>query len=213
MFNISNFEKYISSVSYDLKCDLKLIYEEAKENHVPVIREPELDILRVILEMKKPKKILELGTAVGFSGSFMIECLGGNTFLTTIERNSKRIEKAKENFKKLDIEDKVALLEGDATEIVNDIEEKFDLIFLDSAKGSYKELLPKLILLLNEGGVLLTDNIIQEGELLLPRSLINQRDRTTYDRMRSFAYDLFHTKEIVTSVIPCGDGMAISVLK
>lgn len=211
MIDISRFEKYISSISYDLDEDLDKIYNEAILNHVPVIRRASIDLLRTILTIIKPNNILELGTAVGFSASLMSRIMDNQVSITTIERNDNRIAKAKENFKLLKLEDNINLVEGDALEVIDNINETFDFIFLDSAKSSYKELLPKLISRLNKGGVLVTDNILQEGKLLSPRSIISQRDRTTYDRMREFVYDLYHTNELVTTVIPSGDGMAISV--
>ena len=137
----------------------------AKETNVPVIRPQMQSFLKVLLAMQQPKQILEVGTAIGFSALLMAEYGPEDCHITTIEKYEKRIPLARENFKKAGREDRITLLEGDATEILKELEGPYDLIFMDAAKGQYIHFLPDILKLMPEGGVLLSDNVLQDGDV------------------------------------------------
>ena len=182
----------------------------AKETNVPVIRPQMQSFLKVLLAMQQPKQILEVGTAIGFSALLMAEYGPADCHITTIEKYEKRIPLARENFKKAGREDRITLLEGDATEILKELEGPYDLIFMDAAKGQYLHFLPEVLRLLKSGGLLVSDNILQEGDLIESRFAVERRNRTIYKRMREYLYELKHNDELVTSLLPLGDGVAVS---
>ena len=185
----------------------------AKETNVPVIRPQMQSFLKVLLAMQQPKQILEVGTAIGFSALLMAEYGPEDCHITTIEKYEKRIPLARENFKKAGREDRITLLEGDATEILKELEGPYDLIFMDAAKGQYIHFLPDILKLMPEGGVLLSDNVLQDGDVCESRFAVTRRNRTIYKRMREYLYELTHSDELVTSVLPIGDGITVSVKK
>ena len=193
---------------------LEKIREEAQKDAVPIIRDETAALLRVCLEMHKPKRILELGTAVGYSGLFMLYSLGESAELSTVENFPKRILKARENFARSPYSENITLLEGDGGEILERlvIEKKsFDFIFLDAAKAQYPLWLPLILELLPTGGVLFCDNILQDGLLLESRFFLERRQRTIHKRMREFLHLLRENAE--SSIVPIGDGVSISVKK
>ena len=183
---------------------LEGIREEAQKEAVPIIRDETAALLRVCLEMKKPKSILELGTAVGYSGLLMLDSL------------PERIIKAGENFAKSPYNSAIRLLEGDGGEILERLvkeREHFDFVFLDAAKAQYPLWLPKILELLNPEGVLFCDNILQENLLLESRFFVERRQRTIHKRMREFLWMLKENPELEKSIIPIGDGVSISIKK
>ena len=159
--------------------------------------------------MKKPTAVLEVGTAIGFSSLLM--CTYSDAQVTTIENYAPRILVARKNFERAGLSDRITLLEGDASEILPRLTGHYDLIFLDAAKGQYLHFLPELVRLLPPGGALLADNCLQEGELLDPHWAAERRDRTIWKRMREFLYALTHSGQLETSILPVGDGLALSV--
>ena len=161
--------------------------------------------------MKKPKRILEVGTAIGFSTLLMCEYGPSDLKITTIENYEKRIPIAKENFKKAGREEQITLLEGDAGEILKTLSETYDFIFMDAAKGQYINWLPDVLRLMEKGSVLVSDNVLQEGDIIESRYLVERRNRTIYKRMREYLYELTHNPILVTSVLPVGDGAAVSI--
>lgn len=185
----------------------------AKADGVPVIRTEMESLLRFLLTMQQPSSILEVGTAVGFSALLMSEYMPQDCHITTIEKYEKRIPIAKENFKNAGREDKITLLEGDAAEILADMEGSFDLIFMDAAKGQYLNFLPDVLRLLAPGGLLISDNVLQEGEIIESRYAITRRDRTIHSRMRDYLYELTHNAVLETVILPVGDGATLSVKK
>lgn len=189
------------------------IEAKAREHFVPVIRREEQAFLRTMIAMKQPERILEVGTAVGFSTLIMCLAMPENGHITTIEKFSKRIPEAEENFRRAGKEDKITLLPGDADEILPKLAGPYDLIFLDAAKGQYIRWLPDLLRVLVPGGVLLTDNVLQGGETALSRYAVERRDRTIHTRMREYLWEITHHPELTTAVVPCGDGIAVSVKK
>lgn len=204
---------YIHSLTEDSNDFLNRLEKQAHEDDVPVIRKEVQNLLRVLMPLKKPKRILEVGTAIGFSALFMCEYAPETCHITTIEKYEKRIPIAKENFKKAGRNSQITLLEGDATEILCKLDEPFDLIFMDAAKGQYIHFLPEVFRLLEPGGVLLSDNVLQDGDIIESRFAVTRRNRTIHSRMREYLYELTHNKWLETTILPIGDGVTISVKK
>lgn len=190
---------------------LEKLEKEALASEVPIIRREMQSFIKVLLAVKKPKRILEVGTAVGFSTLLMCEYGSEELEITTIENYKKRIPIARENFRKAGREHQITLLEGDAGEILKELSPGYDLIFMDAAKGQYIHWLEDVIRLLNPDGILLSDNVLQEGEIIESHYLVERRNRTIYKRMREYLYTLKHEKRLMTSILPLGDGAALSV--
>ncbi|EJX03458.1 O-methyltransferase family protein [gut metagenome] len=167
--------------------------------------------MKVLLALKRPERILEVGTAVGFSTLLMCEYGRPEAKITTIENYEKRIPLAKENFKKAGRESQITLLEGDAGTILKELTGPYDLIFMDAAKGQYLHWLPEVLRLMEPGSVLVSDNVLQEGDLIESHYLVERRNRTIYKRMREYLYELKHHPCLETAVIPLGDGVTVSV--
>ena len=189
---------------------LHMIEKEAIRDDVPIIRKESGELLRILLQIKKPEKILEVGAAIGFSSVFMGENTDNNTHITTIENYPPRIERAKVNIALAGMEDKITLISGDAAEVLKELSGSWDFIFMDAAKGQYLHFLPEVLRLLKSGGLLVSDNILQEGDLIESRFAVERRNRTIYKRMREYLYELKHNDELVTSLLPLGDGVAVS---
>lgn len=209
-----NVVEYINSLEDELPKYLKELEEEAKEENVPIIKKETQALLRFLIKFNKPKKILEIGTATGFSAIYMSEYMPEQASITTIEKVEMRLEKARTNLKTSPRSDKIALLEGDALVILDKLakEEKqsYDFIFLDAAKGQYLNFLPGILELLSSKGMLITDNVLQDGTISGSRYAIKRRDRTIHIRMREYLYKLKHTKDLETIIIPIGDGVALT---
>ena len=198
---------YINSLDTGNTEFLEQLERYAHETYVPVIRREMQSFLKVLLAIKKPMKILEVGTAIGFSTLLMCEYGPAGCQITTIENYQKRIPIARENFKKSGYENQITLLEGDAKDILKELEESFDLIFMDAAKGQYIHFLPDVLRLLRTDGVLVSDNVLQDGDILESRYLVERRNRTIHKRMREYLYTLKHHPQLVTAVLPVGDGI------
>lgn len=190
---------------------LNEIESEAKKTNVPVIRTQVQSLIRLLLAMQKPKSILEVGCAIGFSALLMSEYAPADCHITTIENYEKRIPIARENFRRAGREDRITLLEGDAADILKELEGSYDLIFMDAAKGQYIYYLPEVLRILEEDGILLSDNVLQGGDVLESRFAVERRDRTIHARMREYLYELKHHDSLMTSILPLGDGVAVSV--
>ena len=184
---------------------------EAKRDYVPIIRTDMQSLLRFLLRLKRPVNILEVGTAVGFSALLMAENTAEECRITTIENYEKRIPIARENFKRGGMEHRITLLEGDATEILKELDEAYDFIFMDAAKGQYLNFLPDLLRLLAEDGMLVSDNVLQDGDLMESRYAVTRRNRTIHSRMRDYLYELKNNPVLETVILPVGDGVTISV--
>ena len=183
----------------------------AKKTNVPIIRTEMQSRLKFLLAMKEPKEILEVGTAIGFSALLMSEYGPKDCHITTIEKYEKRIPLAKENFKKAGKEENITLLEGDATEILQTLTGTYDFIFMDAAKGQYINFLPDILRLLKVGGLLISDNVLQDGDIIESRFAVTRRNRTIHARMREYLYELKHHEDLETVILPVGDGVTISV--
>ena len=205
---------FIRSFGVDRGSDsLKAIEAEAVRDRVPVIRRETRELLRILLEMKKPEKILEVGAAIGFSSVFMGENTSPETKIVTIENYPPRIERAKANIVMAGMEERITLLEGDAADWLKKLEGSYDFIFMDAAKGQYIHFLPDVLRLLPAGGVLVSDNVLQDGDIFESRYGIRRRNHTIHSRMREYLYELKHSSAFLTSILPLGDGVTVSVRK
>ena len=201
---------YINSLDQGNTEILDEIEREAIETYVPIIRKEMQSFLRLLLTMQKPMRILEVGTAVGFSAILMAEYGPKDCQIVTIENYDKRIPIAKNNFKRAGKESQITLLEGDAAEVLPTLKEPFDLIFMDAAKGQYIHFLPEVFRLLKNGGVLVSDNVLQDGDIIESHFIVERRNRTIYKRMREYLYELTHRDDLTTAVLPIGDGITVS---
>lgn len=190
---------------------LNEIEREAREAGVPTIRPETQRLLRFFLQMQKPLTVLEIGSAVGFSALLMSEYGPTSCHITTIENYEERIVKARENFKRAQKEEKITLLAGDAADILPKLTESYDMIFMDAAKGQYLSFLPDVMRLLSPQGLLLSDNVWQEGDILESRYAVTRRDRTIHRRMREYLYQITHDERLETVILPVGDGVAASL--
>lgn len=205
---------FIRSFSVDRGSDsLKAIEAEAVRNRVPVIRRETRELLKILLQMKKPEKILEVGAAIGFSSVFMGENTSPATKITTIENYPPRIERAKANIAMAGMEERITLLEGDAARWLKELDGSYDFIFMDAAKGQYIHFLPDVLRLLPQGGVLVSDNVLQDGDIFESRYGIRRRNHTIHSRMREYLFALTHNDTLDTVILETGDGMTISVKK
>ena len=204
---------YINSLDTGNTTILDEIEKEAIDTYVPIIRKEMQSFLKLLLAIKKPARILEVGTAVGFSAILMAEYNPVSCEITTIENYEKRIPIARENFKRAGKDGMITLLEGDAAEVLKTLKEPYDFIFMDAAKGQYIHFLPEILRLLAEDGVLVSDNVLQDGDIIESRFAVTRRNRTIHKRMRDYLYELTHHENLVTSVLPIGDGLTVSTRK
>ncbi len=197
---------------------LNKIEKEALDDGIPIIRTQTQSLLRFLLELKRPVSILEVGAATGFSACLLRTYAPKDAILTTIERDPERARKAKENFAALEeirgtgqAGGGIALLEGDAADILPKLEGPYDFIFMDAAKGQYIHFLPDILRLLPKGGLLVSDNILKDGEILESRFAVKRRDRTIHKRMREYLLALSQSRELQTLLLQEGDGAALCV--
>lgn len=204
---------YIHSLEKSNSPILEEIEKYALDTYVPIIRKEMESFLKVMVMMKRPKRILEVGTAVGYSALLMSEYMPQDCIITTIENYNKRIPIARENFRKAGKEDRIHLIEGDATVIMPTLNDKYDFIFMDAAKGQYINFLPQILRLLDKEGILISDNVLQDGDLIESRYGIVRRNRTIHGRMRKYLYELKNHALLETTIIPIGDGITMSIRK
>lgn len=186
------------------------IEKNALETQVPVIRKSTQSLLKFLLALLKPGNILEVGTAVGFSALLMSEYSSEDCRITTIEKDARRIQAARENFRRAGREGRITLLEGDAMERLRDLSGSYDMIFMDAAKGQYIHFFPEVMRLLAPGGILVSDNVLQDGDVIQSRFAVTRRNRTIHARMREYLYQLKHHPQLESAVLPVGDGVALS---
>ena len=204
---------YINSLSLEEIPFLEELEQTALKNRVPIIRKETQSLLKMLVQMKCPTQILEIGTAVGFSALLMSEYVDPACKITTIENYEKRIPIARENFQKAGKEEQITLLPGDEMELLKGLSGPYDFMFLDAAKAQYIYYLPELLRMLPEGGILVTDNVLQDGNIVQSRFAVERRDRTIHARMREYLYTITHCEELATSILPLGDGVTVSVKK
>ena len=201
---------YINSLDRGNSEILTEIEKQAKETYVPIIRKEMQSFLKVLLGIKNPQNILEVGTAIGFSAILMGQNTCPECKITTIENYKKRIPIARKNIKNVGLENKITLLEGDAGTILKELDGPYDFIFMDAAKGQYINFLPEVMRILEMGGVLVSDNVLQDGDIIESRYAVTRRNRTIHSRMREYLYELKHMEDLTTSIVPVGDGVTIS---
>ena len=211
MITDERFVAYINSLDAGNPAYLDELEAYALNTQVPIIRKEMQSFMKTMLVMNKPKQILEVGTAIGFSALLMSEFTDGH--ITTIENYDKRIPIARDNFKKYHKEEQITLLEGDAMEVLKTLDGPYDFIFMDAAKGQYIHYLPEIMRLLAPGGVLISDNVMQDGDIIESKYAVTRRDRTIHKRRRVYLYTLKHHEELETSILTLGDGVAVSARK
>ena len=203
---------YLASLEPAADRLLVQIETKAREDRIPIIRKETGALLKTLIAALQPEQILEVGTAVGYSSLLMANVMPREGHITTIEDYEKRIPIARENFRRAGMEERITLLEGDAGEIIQNLPKAaYRFIFMDAAKGQYLHWLPRILELLAPGGILVSDNVLQDGTILESRFAVERRDRTIHRRMREYLYQLKHRKDLETAVLPVGDGVTVSV--
>lgn len=187
------------------------IEKSAIDAGIPIIRQEMQSLLKLLLAIRQPAKILEVGTAIGFSALLMSEYAPDGCKITTIEKYEKRIPQALENFRRAGKEEAITLLAGDASAILKELEGSYDFIFMDAAKGQYIHFLPDILRLMSQGGLLVSDNVLKGGEIMESRYAVTRRNRTIHSRMREYLYELKHNDQLETAILPVGDGVTVSV--
>ncbi len=204
---------YIHSLEKSNSMVLEEIEKEAIATYVPIIRKEMESFLRVMLTIKQPKRILELGTAIGYSAILMSEYMPKDCVIDTIENYDKRIPIARANFERAGVSDRINLHEGDAMEIMPTLKHKYDFVFMDAAKAQYIYFLPLLKDLMEDGAILITDNVLQDGDIIESRVGVTRRNRTIHSRMREYMYEIKNSEDFETTIVPIGDGITLSVKK
>ena len=213
MITDSRMTAFINSLDHGNTPFLDRLEQQARKERVPVIRRETQSFLKTILEMQKPGSVLEIGTAVGFSAILMAGATAPECRITTIEDYEKRIPVAQKNFRESGYADRITLLKGDAADVLKTLSDPFDFIFLDAAKAQYIRYLPDLLHLMRPGSVLVSDNVLQGGDIIESHYAVERRNRTIYRRMREYLRALKDSDVLETSILPLGDGVTISVYK
>lgn len=206
---------FIDSLNWQLPDYLKEVERRALAEEVPIIRRSMQSLLSFLMRARQPEEMLEIGTAVGFSGMLLCHYAGKNARLDTIEKVPQRIQAARENFARYGLDRQIVLWEGDAGEVLEEMVAQgrnYDFIFMDAAKGQYLHFLPSILALIKPGGMLVTDNVLQGGDVLQSRYAITKRDRTIHKRMREYLYVLTHSEELNTVILPVGDGVTLTTV-
>lgn len=211
MMDQERITQYIHSLDQGHGAFCDQIAKAARADRVPIIRKETANFLQAMVAATRPKRILEVGTAVGYSALLMAQVMPEETDIITIEKYEPRIPVARRHFAEAGLSDRITLLEGDAGEILKKLDGSFDFIFMDAAKGQYIHWLPDILRLLSTGGVLFSDNVLQDGDIIESRFAVERRNRTIHARMREYLYTLTHMPEFQTGVVPIGDGVALSV--
>ena len=193
------------------KQELEKIKQKAIEEHIPIIMDDTLEVIDKILKEIKPTRILEIGTAVGYSAMCFSEYLQPNGKIDTIERDVERIEEAKLNIEKVGVKDKINIYEGDAVEILPTLNEKYDVVFIDAAKGKYPFFLKEALRMIKSNGVILADNILYKGYVMSDYN--KHKQRTAVRNLREYIKEVSEKPNIETEILDVGDGLAISKIK
>lgn len=209
MERISSFIKSFISDDEGLLGD---IYSEAIKNRVPVMRKETRELLKTQIIMKKPMQILEIGTAVGYSSIYMSKYIDEGAEITTIELDEDRVKIAKTNIEKMKKSDTIMVLQGDAYDVLKTLpDNSYDFAFVDAAKGQYINYYPDVMRVMKAGGVIVSDNVLQDGDVLESHFTVDKRNRTIHDRMRAYLYTITHDDRLDTAILSVGDGVAISI--
>ena len=204
---------YLNSIEKDNSDILNKIEKEAIDSFVPIIRKDMQYFLRTLLTIKSPENILEVGTAIGFSAILMAQATGEDTKITTIENYEKRIPIARDNFIRANVDNKVTLIEGDAKDILPALNDTYDFVFMDAAKGQYINFWQEIKRLTKSGSVIVTDNVLQDGDILESHFIVDRRNRTIHKRIREYLYELCQDENYDTTILSVGDGVALTVVK
>lgn len=207
----SRITDYINSLDsgHGPLCDR--VAREARAAFVPVIRPETAAFLQTVTALRQPSRVLEVGCAVGYSALLMLQEMGEEGHITTIENDPLRAEKARQHFAEARAGERITLIEGEAGQVLESLSGPYDLIFMDAAKGQYIRWLPQILRLMGEGAALFSDNVFQDGDIFESRFAIERRNRTIHSRMREYLYALKHTEGLETCIVPVGDGVALSV--
>lgn len=191
--------------------ELEKIKKKALEDHIPIIMDDTLEVMEKYLNQMKPEKILEIGTAVGYSAICFTNFLAENGRIDTIERDEERVKEAKENIKKVGVADKIQIYEGDATQILPTLKEKYDAIFIDAAKGKYPFFLKEALRMIKPNGMIFADNILYKGYVLSDYN--KHKQRTAVRNLREYIKEVSENPKLETEILEVGDGLAISKIK
>lgn len=214
MTQAKRLKDYICSLERPQPPVLRAIEQEAKASFVPIIQKETASLLRTMVCLKNPGNILEIGTGTGYSALLMAFAMGADAHITTIEKYEKRIPIAAGNFKRAGMQERITLIAGEAGDQLRRLPENtYDLIFMDAAKGQYLFWLPEMLRLLTDGGVLLSDNVLQDGDIIQSRYAVERRNRTIHKRMREYLLALKHHPRLETAILAIGDGVAVSTKK
>ena len=192
------------------KEELKKIKQKALQEHIPIIMDETLEVIEKYLKENPPKRILEIGAAVGYSAMCFSEFLAEGGKIDTIEREEERIAEAKENFKKVGVQDVITLYEGDAVEILPTLKDKYDMVFIDAAKGKYPFFLNQALHKLNLQGIIFADNILYKGYVMSDYN--KHKQRTAVRNLREYIKEVTENENLDTEILEVGDGLAVSKL-
>lgn len=206
--NYDYIENYIRNLIPEKKHEFLEMRNYAKENHIPIIEEESEEFLKFLISIQKPKKVLELGTAMAYSAIVLTSSQSSIEFMKTIEIRDDMVELAKENIKKFSLEDRIEVVHGDAYEVLEKEFEKYDFIFIDAAKGQYQKYFNLAIKNLNEDGIIICDNVLFKG-MIANQELVKKRKITIVKRLRKFLKDIENDENYISSVVPIGDGMLL----
>ena len=187
---------------------IEQIKEKALEDHSPIIMDDTLEVVGKILEDKKPDRILEIGTAVGYSAIRFSKYLSDNGYIDTIERDEERISEAKQNIKDLNLEENIHIYEGDALEVLPTLTGPYDVVFIDAAKGKYPIFLSEALRMLASHGIIVADNVLYKGYVMSDYN--KHKQRTAVRGLREFLKELTENENLTTEILEVGDGLAIS---
>jgi len=212
MISYDYINEYIRKTIEGNRGILKELEEFAKEYHVPIVQPEVAKLIKVLGSILKPKSILEVGTAIGYSSILLSSVLQPGGTIDTIDRYKLMLDRAEENIKRAGLESVINIIQGDAVDVLKNLDKKYDMIFLDAAKGQYIEFLPDCLRMLEGSGVLVSDNVLYKG-MIANNDLVVRRKKTIVKRMRSYLDSICSNPELETSIVPIGDGLAISYKK
>lgn len=202
-------EQYIKNLIPENEGLIKELERYAIQNSIPIIQKEVANFLDIMINIKRPENILELGTAIGYSSILMSKYSGGRALIKTIERDKKMVDIARNNIASFGLEDKITVVEGDCLEVLENMEDQYDMIFIDAGKGHYNHFLPHCIRLLKRDGIIIADNVLFRG-MVASDELVTRRKVTIVKRMRTYLDEISKNEDLVTSVIPMGDGIAVT---
>lgn len=202
-------EQYIKNLIPENEGLIKELERYAIQNSIPIIQKEVANFLDIMINIKRPENILELGTAIGYSSILMSKYSGGRALIKTIERDKKMVDIARNNIASFGLEDKITVVEGDCLEVLENMEDQYDMIFIDAGKGHYNHFLPHCIRLLKRDGIIIADNVLFRG-MVASDELVTRRKVTIVKRMRIYLDEISKNEDLVTSVIPMGDGIAVT---